>query len=553
MSKIYSMGERTMNQNKLLNSKSAKSALKKVVRVANQLSPLLSAINYNIETESKIRAILDQELKKDEYFVMVNQVGLGVLHTNRLREGTLFSDEVGQKSSKTLEPLLQLYKRNTGEILIDASCRIITMDNQSYNLRLGRIVQKTFLSPILYSLSTIPVLASVITAGILNPTPAPLIMIGGTGLITSMLLSTMIYKNLKHSIYDWYEMTRNISSGNLVKRIEPKGQDEFHQMGYELNKVAIGIQSIILELSHSSKNMNNISLKQAQFTNELSSAFQELTATMEQFSAGTDTQLYSLDNAKEKVDEILHIADEIQKSIAESVSLSESAFNTAASGITAVQQTQNQMNQINQVIHESAQSIELLNHHSQQIMGKISSITNIAKQTNMLALNASIEAAHAGAEGRGFAIVAEEIRKLAEETSTFSKDIFALLSQITEEIMGSATTIEKGEREIEAGLLLVKEAGEAIESLNGVVKQTKEQVLNNEEKAQLLITHGYSIQKTFQDISEISASFATAAKEVSITMESHSNDVISLSKDAELLNNQSQSLEKIVNRFNIKQ
>lgn len=547
------MGERTMNQNKLLNSKSAKSALKKVVRVANQLSPLLSAINYNIETESKIRAILDQELKKDEYFVMVNQVGLGVLHTNRLREGTLFSDEVGQKSSKTLEPLLQLYKRNTGEILIDASCRIITMDNQSYNLRLGRIVQKTFLSPILYSLSTIPVLASVITAGILNPTPAPLIMIGGTGLITSMLLSTMIYKNLKHSIYDWYEMTRNISSGNLVKRIEPKGQDEFHQMGYELNKVAIGIQSIILELSHSSKNMNNISLKQAQFTNELSSAFQELTATMEQFSAGTDTQLYSLDNAKEKVDEILHIADEIQKSIAESVSLSESAFNTAASGITAVQQTQNQMNQINQVIHESAQSIELLNHHSQQIMGKISSITNIAKQTNMLALNASIEAAHAGAEGRGFAIVAEEIRKLAEETSTFSKDIFALLSQITEEIMGSATTIEKGEREIEAGLLLVKEAGEAIESLNGVVKQTKEQVLNNEEKAQLLITHGYSIQKTFQDISEISASFATAAKEVSITMESHSNDVISLSKDAELLNNQSQSLEKIVNRFNIKQ
>ncbi|WP_339060297.1 methyl-accepting chemotaxis protein [Tepidibacillus marianensis] len=538
-----------MNQKNLLQSKQAKQALKKVVRIGEKISPLLQKDPDLTLNEGKIRDLLDQSLKRDEYFVLVDQNGWGIIHTNRLREGTHFNDEVGQKSAKTAVPLLQIYQRNTGEIIIDASTRIFQGKERSYNLRIGRIVNRPYLRPFIYALGLVPLLITIISSLLLGG--GQKIYIGLLfGFIVSVAFSTWFQMSMVNSIEEWHQTTRAISAGNLTKRVKGSlWRDQFHQMGYELNKIAIGIHSILTELKNAASHTKTFTVKQSKYTGELSSAFQELTATMEEFSAGTDNQLQSLALMEENIHDVINITESIQSSVETSVELAQSATKTAINGTEAVEQTSKQMEKIRQMIHDSSLSSQRMNHRIADISQKVSAITKIAKQTNLLALNASIEAAHAGGEGRGFAVVAEEVRNLAEETSSFAIDVLDLLEQVSTESKSSVEFVEHGVKEMEQGMKLVKEAGQAITHLNDVVIHTKENVLQNQSQSYQLIDHNKNIERSIQEIMQISLAFTQASKEVSHTMEHHSHDIIQLAKDAEYIKDQALSLEKIVHRF----
>ncbi|MFV9511432.1 methyl-accepting chemotaxis protein [Tepidibacillus sp. LV47] len=539
-----------MNRKKSLQGKQAKQALKKVIHVGEKLTPIIEKDPDLVTNEKVIRELLEQFLGKDEYFVLVDENGWGIIHTNRLREGTHFDDEVGQKSAKTKKPLLQIYHRNTGELLIDASCPVYRDQNHSYNLRLGRIVNKPYLRPSIYALGLLPLLVTFISLSFFHFERSLLSLL--IGLISSLIVSTWFQLFMVKAIEQWHQMTRAISAGDLTKRVKKTfWKDQFHQMGYELNKIAIGMHTILTELKNATFHTKSFTVKQANYIEQLSETFQELTSTMEEFSAGTETQLQALAHMEQNIQDALQITKSIQSSIQTSVELSQNASNTAKNGTEAVQQTSKQMEKIRELIHASSLASQRMNQRMTEISQKVSAITKIAKQTNLLALNASIEAAHAGEEGRGFAIVAEEIRNLAEETTSFAKEVLHLLEQVNAESRSSVQSVLHGVEEMEKGMELVKQAGTAIEHLNDVVVHTKENVVQNEFQSYQLMEHYRNIERSIKEIMHISYSFTHAAKEVSSAMEQHSHDVIQLTKDAENLKNQTLSLEKIVNRFTL--
>ncbi|MFT9487383.1 MAG: methyl-accepting chemotaxis protein [Tepidibacillus sp.] len=538
-----------MKQENLLKTKKAKSALEKVEKVANQLSLLLSDKEEIKRKEKEIRILLDQELQHDEYFVIVDHDGWGLIHTNRLREGTHFNDEVGLKAAQTKEPLLQVYQRNTGEIIIDASCPVHLKHNHVFHLRLGRIVHRPFLRPMIYSLAILPITVMILTSFLFST--KNIWLLTGIGLPVSLIFSSWFSKKLHHAILDWYQMSRSISAGNLTKRINSKEKDQFHQVAFELNKIAIGIQNIITELAKASSQTKNISLKQANSTNHLAVVFEELTATMQEFSAGAETQLQSLAITQKKGEDISTIANTIRLAIQESVQSSENASKTAEDGLQAVDQTSQQMEHVWETINQASVTIEQVSKTANSIFDKVSSITRIAKQTNMLALNASIEAVHSGIHGKGFAVVAEEVRKLAEETSLFAAEILTLLKQVNQEMNQSVSSIRQVGIEMKEGLQLVQQSGQSIHQLNDVVNMTKEKVLQNDSQATLLIEHSRSITKSVKEMMEISYSFTNAAKEVSASMEEQTNEITSIAQEAENLKNQAFALEKIVQRFTL--
>lgn len=535
----------------LLRTKAAQKALQKVQRVAKMLEPLFDdnrAIEKNYE---QLRKILDEQLKHDEYLVIVDEDGMSYVHTNRLREGNPFKDKVGLKAAKTNEPLLQVYPRNTGEVLIDASTPIVNANGVKFNLRLGRIVRKKFLGPMITAIIVLPTAFVGILGLILSIPLGKLIPLVLVSLIILAILGTYMYRYIMSGILNWYYTMRKISAGDLTAEVTNKSRTEFHQIGFEINKVVLGMKNIIEEIDKSAHLIDKVSEEQAQEANQLSKTFKELSETMQNFKTGTENQLASLQNAHAMVQEMMSSVRKIQSDIRYTVEISEEASVVAEEGTEAVNLSEDKMLQIQDTVYRSSKEIMEVAEDANNVINKVSAITQIAEQTNLLALNASIEAARAGDAGKGFAIVADEVRKLAEDTNTFASDIISSLEATRDKMKEAVKQVESNVDLIKDGVTVVKIAGEAIRKLNDVSDQTKQAVLSNESFVNTFIKDGEQLEIIIDKINVIADQFTEQVIDTVASVDEQVSGVQRLADDATELASQSEKLTKIVKRFKL--
>lgn len=535
---------------RMLRTKSARTGLRKVQRVAGKIGEMIRQTGTLEACMDRVRTIMDEELGHDEYFVLVDAESHGLIHTNRLREGTNFVDEVGIKAATTNEPLLQLYPRNTGEILIDASCPIIQLGNgKRYNLRMGRLVHKPFLAPAIFGLGALPLLfggAYGVATGQLIETVWPWLLgaaAAGAG------LASFTYVQINTKLKEWYRITRSISAGDLTVSSAHKGRNQFAQMGYELNKIIIGTRSIIDELAASVEVTRSVSNHQETESTELAHTFEEMSYMMQTFREGTETQLGSLEEVRAMITEMREEAGKMQHNTKNARELSFKVSESAKEGKRAVEDSEKQMKQIETDVEASAQTISELSHSTHEIMNKVSAITQIARQTNTLALNASIEAARAGDAGRGFAVVAGEVRKLAESTSAFAEDIRSILEITTEQAIEAGQRAAASVMSIQRGREVVYVAGDSIRSMEEAAQRAQEQVEMNYGLSNHLIEESTEIEKIIETLTHIAEQFTESMTRGAAAMEEKVESVHQLAKDASLLSDQSNSLHTIVKRF----
>lgn len=536
---------------RLLKTKSAKQALQKVENVA-------AIIKRNWKTEIPIhdqiehlRSILDKELKSDEFFVIVDQTGKSYVHTNRLREGGHFGDEVGLKAAKSSKPLLQLYPRNTGEILVDACCPILQDSNGSnFVLRMGRLIHRPFIGFMFTILSLFPGVVATLTTSMfgLKFTQTLVAFLLTSGLTFG--LSLFFYSTIRNRLKNWYAVTKTISSGDLSAEVKTKGaRNEFHQIGYEINKVILGFRTIIKKFEEATASVGTISEHQAKSAQMLSSTFDQVSATMQSFRGGAEQQSNSVILAQEMVDKMMELVESMQNEVEKAVHGADEALQTSREGEKAVLSTQKQMREIQANVIETAKRIRDISTDADLVMKKVSSITDIAKQTNLLALNASIEAARAGESGKGFAIVANEVRKLAEGTNQFAHDILASLQQTRDELQDAVDQVEVNVKSIGDGVELVAEAGKAIDKLKTASIKTMELVSNNRQYAFSVTDNGKNLQQIIDEINVIANDFTKIVQETTATVDKEVEGIHQLAEDASLLMKEAKNLSIIVKRF----
>ncbi|BAU26962.1 methyl-accepting chemotaxis protein [Aneurinibacillus soli] len=535
---------------RMLRTKSARAGLKKVERVAGRIRDIIRQAGTLESCADRVRAVMDEELGHDEYFVLVDVDSEGRIHTNRLREGTHFLDEVGVKAAKTDIPLLQLYPRNTGEVLVDASCPIVTLDNgKRYNLRMGRLMHKPFLAPAIFGLGILPtVFGSVygLASGQLIHTVWPWLLMA---IACGMGLAAFIYIQINTRLKEWYQITRSISAGDLTVSAAHKGRNQFAQMGYELNKIIIGTRAMIDELAASAEVTRTVSNHQAEESTALARTFEEMSHMMQTFREGTETQLGSLEEVRAMITEMMEEVNKMQRNTKNASELSFRVSDSAKAGKRAVEDSEEQMKQIEAAVGASVQTISELSHSTHEIMNKVSAITQIARQTNTLALNASIEAARAGEAGRGFAVVAGEVRKLAESTSTFAEDIRSLLEVTRQQAVEAGERASASVTSIQRGRDVVYVAGDSIRSMEEAAQRAQEQVDLNYDLSNHLIEESVEIEKIIETLTHIAEQFTESMTRGAAAMEEKVESVHQLAKDAALLSGQSTSLHTIVKRF----
>lgn len=537
----------------LLKKGSAKRALSKVERVAAQLQPLFAGEDAFETHYTKLHDILDDELGEDEYFVIVDEAGVSYIHTNRLLEGTVFSDEVGLKAARTTTPLLQVYERLTGELLIDGSCPLVEIAGKKYTIRIGRILHQKNIYSFFSLIILLPTFLITMTSLFILDLPIPQVLtLAGIVFFAMIILIFILYRYITTAIQNWLQVTRDISSGDLTAEVTNTSREEFHQIGFEINKMAIGMKRIVSQLEESTSIIDRVSHDQATESEGLSETMTQFGETMQSFQSGAENQLASLQSASAMIETMIRGVHDMNEKIEGTQAISEEASIAAEEGKDAISNTERKMHDLEVAINHSAKTITQVAEDVHEVIKKVSSITQIAEQTNLLALNASIEAARAGEAGSGFSVVATEVRKLAEDTNAFANDIFVQLERTRGEMKAAVTQVEENTHGIREGVEIVQIAGSSIDKLNAAAIESTEANALNSQYADELTAEGNHLEEIIADINKIAEDFTEQVIHTVSHMDGQIEGIHKLADDAATLTEQSDTLRHTVNKFQMK-
>ena len=278
--------------------------------------------------------------------------------------------------------------------------------------------------------------------------------------ITYFLLRTIVLQPLGKMS----DISRDIAKGegDLTKRVPAEGNDEIAHMGKYFNEFIEKLQQMIKKVAH--------------VTDKVASASVELSATAEEISKGTDTLTSRASQTAAAVEEMNATVGQVAQNSGKAASLAQDTVKTAQEGGTVVSSTISGMQQLSEAVSNSATIISDLGKSSDQIGEIVRTIEDIADQTNLLALNAAIEAARAGEQGRGFAVVADEVRKLAERTTKATKEIGDMIRQIQHDTRGAVDSMQQGTQKVTAGVDLVNKTGEALSQIVRMVSESADMI-----------------------------------------------------------------------------
>lgn len=250
--------------------------------------------------------------------------------------------------------------------------------------------------------------------------------------------------------------------GDLTRRAPAEGGDEVSQTAAEFNKLMESIQTIIGKVFFNSV--------------EVANASQKLIAEANRVASGSNKQRDAALATSGAMTQLTENMNQVSQNATETAGISETSSNLSAEGMTIVHNASAEMERISSSVTQSAQVVYALGERSKAISGIVQTIREIADQTNLLALNAAIEAARAGEQGRGFAVVADEVRKLAERTAKATGEISQMIGAIQGETQSAITSIEAGTGQAKNGADLAQQAAASLESINSGARVTMEKV-----------------------------------------------------------------------------
>lgn len=292
----------------------------------------------------------------------------------------------------------------------------------------------------------------------------------GVSLILGVALIIVIIRTITKPLNVLSTSVKKISEGDLTENINVQSSDEIGQLAKDVNQMQISLKEVITNVSTASEQLSGQSEELTQSANEVRDSSQQIASTMQEMASGSESQA---NNASDLSSAMETFVAKIQEANANGEGIytsSNDVLGMTTEGSELMELSVQQMEKIDQIVQDAVQKVKGLDSQSQEISKLVSVIKDIAEQTNLLALNAAIEAARAGEHGKGFAVVADEVRKLAEQVGVSVTDITSIVDKIQKESTGVAKSLQGGYEDVEQGTNQIKTTGETFTGINNAVK-----------------------------------------------------------------------------------
>lgn len=347
-------------------------------------------------------------------------------------------------------------------------------------------------------------------------------------------------------------LSEAVEKGKMYKRADTSK----HEGAYK--KIVQGMNDTLNAVAEPMQLASSVAMKLASSSQQLASSSQEMNATTEQVAAtvqqiakGSQSQSIQVVTTSKGMEDMAEIIGDITMKSLSAADISVNANKTAQEGSAAASNAAVKMNDIQKVVIESSRVVKELGGRSQEIGEIVEMITGIANQTNLLALNAAIEAARAGEAGRGFAVVADEVRNLAEESKHAADKIAVLIKEIQSETDKAVTSMESGTTEVEEGSKIVNEALAALEQIAAgsqeVANVTQEISAASEQQQSGVV----KVVKAIDEIAAVAEEAAAGTEEASGATEEQTAAMEEITSQAQELANMGVELQNACEAFNL--
>jgi methyl-accepting chemotaxis protein len=381
-----------------------------------------------------------------------------------------------------------------------------------------------------------------------------LVFVAGIAIVVLLILVTLsiiITRMIVRPIKEVKGLLIEAENGDFTGKGNYESKDEIGELTASYNNMTNSLQAVFITVQDSSQQVASASEQLSASAEQNSNASEHITLTVQELASGSDKQLDTVENSFRVMKDITNHTKIISKHTEEITKDALQASTLSTEGNKAIQKVNEQMNSIYENVNSLSKAVGNLDARSNEISQITNVITGISAQTNLLALNAAIEAARAGEHGKGFAVVADEVRKLAEESTNSTEQISNLIQLIQNDTNLTLKTMEKAAEEVQSGLNVVNVAGSSFEKIEKAVNGVVSQIEDISDSLKKLSNGTISVNDSIENVSNVAQETSAITQNISAATQEQLASMEEITSSSMALAKLADDLQVIINQFKI--